>query len=90
MKREDGECHEHDTPITFMILVTVSMTLLCHDYLVYDFSNCVDDTSTETGLSTKSMYNGVDGYCLFMSTTPYINISPSVSYLIHILANKTW
>jgi len=29
------------------------MTLLRLDYLVYDFGNCVDNTSTETGLITN-------------------------------------
>ena len=28
-----------------------SVTLLCLDYLVYDFDNCVDNTSTKIGLN---------------------------------------
>ena len=32
--------------------VTV-MTLLWHDYLVFGFGNCVDDTPIETGLTEK-------------------------------------
>ena len=42
----------------------ITMTLHWHSYQIFSLGNCVDDTSIETGLSTKGMYNGVDGYCL--------------------------
>jgi len=35
------------------MMSVITMTLLLLDYLVYDFGNCVNNTSTETGLITN-------------------------------------